>query len=101
MNKGKRYDIKLKKIIAEEYKKGRSVKDIAREYNISQSSVYKWGNNELDMKSLQMDLLIENKKSNKKEDIEYIRELSKLRKDYEMVLQENEILKKTISVLIK
>lgn len=101
MNKGKRYDIKLKKIIAEEYKKGRSVKDIAREYNISQSSVYKWGNSEVNMKSLQMDFVIDNHKGDKKGDIEYIREISKLRKDYEMILKENEILKKTISVLIK
>lgn len=43
---------------------------------------------------MQMDFQIDNKKSIKNEDVEYIREISKLRKDYEIVLKENEILKK-------
>ena len=33
MNIKKRYDIKIKRIVSEEYKKGKSVKDIAREHN--------------------------------------------------------------------
>lgn len=101
MNKGKRYDIRLKRIISEEYKKGKSVKDIAREYNISQSSIYKWINIELDNDSMQMNFMTNKEKENNKENINYIREISKLRKNYEIVLKENEILKKTISVLIK
>ncbi|AIY81334.1 transposase family protein [Clostridium botulinum 202F] len=101
MNKEKRYDVNLKKIVAEEYKKGKLVKDIARDYNISLSSVYKWKSNKINKNVLQMDFKIDNKQKNKKEDIEYIREISRLRKDYEIILKENEILKKTISVLIK
>lgn len=101
MNKGKRYDIKIKKIVSEEYKEGKSVKDIAREYNISQSSIYKWVHSEFEDDSLQMDFIGDSEKINRKDNIEYIREMSKLRKDYEMVLKENEILRKTISVLIK
>ena len=100
MNKGKRYDVQLKKIVAEEYKKGKSVKEIAKDYNISLSSVYKWKNG-VDNNILQIDFGVEEKKQNKREDIEYMREISKLRNDYEIIRKENEILKRTISVLIK
>lgn len=101
MNQGKRYDNKFKNEIIREYKGGKPVKEIAQKFNISQSSIYKWVNSEFDDENLQMDFISTSENINKKDNIGYIREISKLRKEYETVLKENEILKKTISVLIK
>lgn len=101
MNKGRIYDKNLKKIIAEQYKSGRSVKEISKEYEVSESSVYKWGNSYIGKDNIGDDLTLNIDKQHRKEYKEYIMEISRLKHEYEAILKENEILKKTISILIK
>ena len=101
MNQGKRYDDKFKKEIVQEYKSGKTVKEISQIFNISQSSIYKWCNGE-NIKSISDEQFKDDSlKRYLKENKDCLRELNKLRDEYEVVCKENEILRKTISVLIK
>lgn len=87
--------------IVEQYISGKSVREIINEYKISESSAYKWINNHNNYEDngVKTELIIE--KQNGKEYREYDKEILRLRAEYEAILKENEILKKTISIFIK
>ena len=39
----KKYNVEFKSMVVELYKTGRSVKELSREYGVSEVTIYKWG----------------------------------------------------------
>lgn len=75
----KKYDIDFKKMIVSLYQNGEKVKDLTSEYGISDKNIYAW-----------IKHYTEDKQTGISQD-EYL----KLKKNYQKIQEENEILKKS------
>lgn len=81
----KKYDIDFKKMIVSLYQNGEKVKDLTSEYGISDKNIYAW-----------IKLYAEDKQTGISQD-EYL----KLKKNYQKIQEENEILKKVLTIFAK
>ncbi|MCP9316147.1 transposase [Liquorilactobacillus nagelii] len=80
-----KYDIDFKKMIVSLYQNGEKVKDLTSEYGISDKNIYAW------IKRYSKD-----KQTGINQD-EYL----KLKKAYQKIQEENEILKKVLTIFAK
>lgn len=81
----KKYDIDFKKMIVSLYQNGEKVKDLTSEYGISDKNIYAW-----------IKRYAEDKQTGISQD-EYL----KLKKNYQKIQEENEILKKVLAIFAK
>ncbi|WP_010580745.1 transposase [Liquorilactobacillus vini] len=80
-----KYDIDFKKMIVSLYQNGEKVKDLTSEYGISDKNIYAW-----------IKRYAKDKQTGISQD-EYL----KLKKAYQKIQEENEILKKVLTIFAK
>ena len=81
----KKYNAEFKSMIVELYKTGRSVKDLSREYGISEVTIYKW------IKQLSPVASIDDTEIS-------LNEIKRMKQEMLRLQEENEILKKAMTI---
>lgn len=81
----KRYDVEFKKMIVKFYEDGKSVKELTKEYEISEVTLYSWIKKYKTITSDSGDVTTND-------------DLAKMKKEMAKLREENEVLKKCISI---
>lgn len=96
-NRGKRYTDDFKKMVIEVYNSGKPILELCSEYGVTSATVYKWLKKPPsgDPKKLVVKMSDEPKSSvdNK--------EILRLKKEIECIKEENEIIKKAITMFVE
>lgn len=81
----KRYDVEFKKMIVSFYEEGKAVKELSKEYDISEVTIYSW--------IKQYRKIVDDNG-----DITTTDDIAKMKKEMAKLREENEVLKKCISI---
>ena len=84
----KKYNAEFKSMIVELYQTGRTVKDLSREYGVSEVSIYKW------IKQLSPIASIDDTEMT-------LEEIKRMRQEMLRLQEENEILKKAMTIFAR
>jgi transposase len=88
MSKRKTYTDEFKTMIAELVLSGQSVKDVAREYSLSETAVRNWSKKKAPINVAEGDTI-------------NLEEINRMRKENARLKEENDILKKAMSIFAK
>lgn len=84
----KKYNAEFKSMIVELYQTGRTVKDLSREYGVSEVTIYKW------IKQLSPIASIDDTEMT-------LEEIKRMRQEMLRLQEENEILKKAMTIFAR
>lgn len=85
-----KFDLEFKKMIVDLYLNGESVSKLTREYEISKASIYKW-----------KEELGDSSEATNQYELKHNEEYRKMQKELASLREENEILKKCVTIFSK
>ena len=84
----KKYNFEIKSMIVELYKAGRSVKDLGREYGVSEVMIYKW------IKQISRITSVDDKEIT-------LEDIKRMKQEMLRLKEENEIFKKAMTIFAR